>query len=271
MSFSHLLLESNGPPNACSHDYSRSVASYIHMTDLVDQMFPPIQHKWESEFTDNNYWKAPVAEFPLPDLSPPSPALSARSDTSNVSTLARLRNFSLRANSGVASANAAKRMTLPPPVTGEVRGRHLSLEGVGAGVGTGNLDENGKRLRQMSSMERLSSALAGLAVGGGGDRRSVSPESSSGTYLDSEDDDAEKGELFVDGRRRRRRVRTESMPGSLPESRAGTDDEEDLEFGPEEGEEGDEDDIHEEEEEVAEQEFDDDLLATGEMQNVPFL
>ncbi|KAH9947171.1 Lipin/Ned1/Smp2-domain-containing protein [Amylocystis lapponica] len=58
-------------------------SSYIHMTDLVDQMFPPIHRKWAAEYTDFNFWKTPVQEFPLPDLTPPSPALSARSDTSN--------------------------------------------------------------------------------------------------------------------------------------------------------------------------------------------
>ncbi|KAI9437755.1 Lipin/Ned1/Smp2-domain-containing protein, partial [Lactarius indigo] len=35
-------------------------SDYIHMTDLVDQMFPPITHKWDNEFTDSNYWKAPL-------------------------------------------------------------------------------------------------------------------------------------------------------------------------------------------------------------------
>ena len=54
--------------------------SYIHMTDLVDQMFPPINRKTAPDFTDFNFWRAPVMQFDLPDLSPPSPALSARSD-----------------------------------------------------------------------------------------------------------------------------------------------------------------------------------------------
>ncbi|KAK4702536.1 phosphatidate phosphatase LPIN, partial [Phenoliferia sp. Uapishka_3] len=55
-------------------------SSYIHMTDLVDQMFPPINRKTAPDFTDFNFWRAPVMQFDLPDLSPPSPALSARSD-----------------------------------------------------------------------------------------------------------------------------------------------------------------------------------------------
>lgn len=252
------------------------------MTDLVDQMFPPIHHRWETKFTDNNYWKAPIADFPLPDLSPPSPALSARSDTSNVSTLARIRNFSLRSNTSVATANAAlkRASTLSPAPSGEIRGRHLSLQNIGeskwedAPQPPPRVDESGQRLKQMSSMERLTSALAGLAASSNRDRRSVSPESSSETYLDSEEDDAEKGQLFDEhGRRRRRRVRTESMPGSLPESRAGTDDEEELEFGQEdeEGPDGEEEDDMEEMREEPEPEFDDDLFAAGEMQNVPFL
>ncbi|THH19909.1 hypothetical protein EW146_g1340 [Bondarzewia mesenterica] len=224
---------------------SPSVQSYIHMTDLVDQMFPPIQHKWESEFTDNTYWKAPMAEYPLPDLAPPSPALSARSDTSNQSALARLRNFSLRSSSGKRLAS------LPPPATDPRRGRNM-------------VDGREPRLRQMSSLERLSSTLSGLAP-----RRSVSPESSSGTYLDSEED-AEDGEKTSSGRRRRARTRSvESMPGSLPGSKSSSEqDEDELEFGAE----GSEDEGYEADEaEVAEQEFDEDLLATGEMESVPFL
>ncbi|OBZ70053.1 Nuclear elongation and deformation protein 1 [Grifola frondosa] len=87
-------------------------SSYIHMTDLVDQMFPPIHRKWAAEYTDFNYWKTPMQDFPLPDLAPPSPALSARSDTSNQSALARLRNFSL-----VSSRQTTKQFSLPPPAT----------------------------------------------------------------------------------------------------------------------------------------------------------
>lgn len=47
--------------------------SYIHMTDLVDQTFPPIHRKWTPEFTDFNYWKIPLQEYALPDLSPLHP------------------------------------------------------------------------------------------------------------------------------------------------------------------------------------------------------
>ena len=43
------------------------------MTDLVDQTFPPIHRKWTPEFTDFNYWKIPLQEYALPDLSPSLP------------------------------------------------------------------------------------------------------------------------------------------------------------------------------------------------------
>jgi len=77
------------------------------MTDLVDQMFPPVHRKWAAEFTDFNYWKDPIPEFDLPDLSPPSPALSAVSDTSGGSRLSRLRNFGFRATPSQTSLKGA--------------------------------------------------------------------------------------------------------------------------------------------------------------------
>ncbi|KAG8965035.1 hypothetical protein FRC00_012934 [Tulasnella sp. 408] len=84
-----------------------SIQRYIHMTDLVDQMFPPVHKKWVTEFTDFNYWRDPLPEVDLPDLDPPSPALSAVSDASVTSRLSRLRNFSLRSSSSTPTAAAA--------------------------------------------------------------------------------------------------------------------------------------------------------------------
>ncbi|KAH8922455.1 LNS2-domain-containing protein [Atractiella rhizophila] len=61
-------------------------STYIHMTDLVDQMFPPIaKRETNYEFSDLNFWRTPPPSIDLPpelDIqSPPSPALSARSDS----------------------------------------------------------------------------------------------------------------------------------------------------------------------------------------------
>lgn len=68
-------------------------SSYIHMTDLVDQMFPPITAKEEREprkpeYNDFNYWRPAIVEVELPPddellgTPPVSPALSARSGRS---------------------------------------------------------------------------------------------------------------------------------------------------------------------------------------------
>ena len=78
------------------------------MTDLVDQMFPPVHRNVAGEFTDFNFWRPPMQEFELPDLvpEPASPALSARSDTSRLS---RLRSFRLvsRSSTSLSETNKA--------------------------------------------------------------------------------------------------------------------------------------------------------------------
>lgn len=238
------------------------------MTDLVDQMFPPIHRKWTPEYTDFNYWKTPVQEFPLPDFSPPSPALSARSDTSNQSTLARIRNFSLGG-----SSNHSRQNTITN----------------GHGMSDGE-SYRSSHLRQMSSFEKLSSTL-GFSSRSNNENAyhgSASPSSSS-SYAVSDGEDSEEGDIGPDGqeRKRLRRRSGASMPGTLDDIHFGMDDDDDEEeeedhenddshFVHGEGEEGeevydgevDDDDVVEEDTDEA---FDDDLLATGEMQKVPFL
>lgn len=216
------------------------------MTDLVDQMFPPINRTWAVEYTDFNFWKQPMQDFPLPDLTPPSPALSARSDTSNKTTLSRLRHFSLM---GGRQTNMDK-FALPPPVT------KITEEDKAQGR------RNEAHLRQMSSFERLSSTLSALAsaspIG--------SPRSSTPTFIESgSEDDDDEDDLEQQKRRRQRR---DSMPGSLPGSDGSASDEE-LHFGVDDG--GDSGYDGEREVEAAEEAFDEDLLAAGEMEKVPFL
>jgi phosphatidate phosphatase LPIN len=62
------------------------------MNDLVDQMFPPINVKTKTniEFSAFNYWRAPIPTIDIPELSPPSPTLSAKSGASSM-----VRGFSL--------------------------------------------------------------------------------------------------------------------------------------------------------------------------------
>nr|VWP01801.1 DNA helicase (EC [Ganoderma boninense] len=223
-------------------------SSYIHMTDLVDQMFPPINRKWAAEFTDFNYWRAPIQDFPLPDLSPPSPALSARSDTSNQSTLARLRNFSL-----VGGRQSMKSFTLPPPATEAGR--------------KSDIDENAGRLRQMSSLERLGNTIVSLTQSSSS--TAGSPHSSTPTLHDSDSEYDEEADDIEKARRgRRRRESIASMPGSLPGSNPGSDDE--MTFG--DDEEDDEYDGYEgENEDVPDEAFDEAIFAAGEMKNVDYI
>ncbi|KAJ3904324.1 nuclear elongation and deformation protein 1 [Lentinula edodes] len=233
-------------------------SSYIHMTDLVDQMFPPIHRKWAPEFTDFNFWKPPMQEFPLPDFSPPSPALSARSDSS---TFARIRNFSL----------VGTRQNNIPKVAAAV-----------AAASSRALDDEqplrNMKLQQMSSFERLSSTLGFSGNGSSSsvlkDRRSDSPDTrsySSSSYAGSEDEDDDDG---WNGGRRERRRSTTSMPGSLEDMNFGNDDDEEYVHDDPNDDYNEEYDPHGEDEvdEVAADDaFDEDLLAAGEMKNVPFL
>ncbi|KAJ7126377.1 nuclear elongation and deformation protein 1 [Mycena crocata] len=234
-------------------------SSYIHMTDLVDQMFPPIHRKWTPEYTDFNYWKAPVGEFQLPDLSPPSPALSARSDTSGQSTLARIRNFSLVGS----RQSSSMRQTALAQVNGKAAG---SRETSPQPDESRNAD-----LRQMSSFERLSNTLSSSFGQSSplSSRRSLSPDSrssSSHTYADSEEEDGDGDYLDPEGKRRRRQRRRSmtSMPGSLH-------DDDDLQFDMDDDEPGGYDEQSQNTIEDEEEAFDEDLLAAGEMKNVPFL
>ncbi|KAJ3806868.1 nuclear elongation and deformation protein 1 [Lentinula aff. lateritia] len=231
-------------------------SSYIHMTDLVDQMFPPIHRKWAPEFTDFNFWKPPMQEFPLPDFSPPSPALSARSDSS---TFARIRNFSL----------VGTRQNNIPKVT-------AAMAAASSRASDDEQPLRNMKLPQMSSFERLSSTLGFSGNGSHSSilndgRRSDSPDTrsyTSSSYAGSEDEEDDGG---WNGGRRERRRSTTSMPGSLEDMNFGDDDEE--EYDPNDDYNGGYDRHGEDEvdEVAADDAFDEDLLAAGEMKNVPFL
>jgi phosphatidate phosphatase LPIN len=236
---------------------------YIHMTDLVDQMFPPIHHHMDAHFTDFNFWRPPMDESDLPELTPPSPALSARSDTSNQSTLARLRNISLI---GGGRTGHKKQFSLPPPTTESTINR-ASKAGGERERGPGTRDSH---LRQMSSFEKLGNTLSNFIPSTSSN--AASPISSP-SVLDSGDEDEDIDlERQTRGRTRARRI---SMPGSLSghsdderDEREHGDEEEDEDEDEEDEDDGEEDDYDAEHEE---QTFDDDILATGEMENVPFL
>lgn len=203
------------------------------MTDLVDQMFPPVHRSVAAEFTDFNFWRPPIHEFELPDLvpEPVSPALSARSDTSRLS---RLRNF-----------------TLVP------RGSSASL--AETNKASGSSGSNSGTPQPPQQKERQSSPLASPVLG-------------PGDAVDVDDDsDAEP-----DDHKRERRLSHVSMPGSI-DGRMLEDEgfgEHDNDHHPDDGSDADDDDDdggveHEHEMDDPEAAFEDDLLATGEMDDIP--
>ncbi|KAL1920812.1 uncharacterized protein VTP21DRAFT_11447 [Calcarisporiella thermophila] len=49
-------------------------SSYMDLSQLVDQLFPPVHQKLNNDFTDLNWWKAPLPDIELPE--PESPASS---------------------------------------------------------------------------------------------------------------------------------------------------------------------------------------------------
>jgi len=201
------------------------------MTDLVDQMFPPIHRKWALEFTDVSFWRPPMGDYDLPeDLAPPSPTLSARSDASGQTRLSRLRNFNLLSGSApspTAAAALVSAVSRTSTRTPNGHSRHTSASSSLASEST--LTENERR-RRREGKRRLSNASV--------------PGMLEGFHLDDDDDDDEE-----DGDE---------------EDDSGEDEVEDDEDDEEEEEDEEYEDNHEEDEY-------DELLATGEMDKVPFL
>lgn len=53
-------------------------SSYLHLNDLVDQIFPPINKVVSEEFSDYNFWKAPLPDIDLPELEEPTAPTSPK-------------------------------------------------------------------------------------------------------------------------------------------------------------------------------------------------
>lgn len=116
-------IDSNGEVKMELLELAGYKSSYIHMTDLVDVMFPPISHEsskrdaGKPEFNDFNYWRSEIEEFELPaddelaspiGSSPTSPALSARSvrsAKSNTSLRSATSNSRLREEAAASKQN----------------------------------------------------------------------------------------------------------------------------------------------------------------------
>jgi phosphatidate phosphatase LPIN len=195
--------------------------SYVGLNDLVNEVFPPVKTKFQPQYTDFNYWKAPIMDIPLPDFTPPSPALSARSDASGASRLSVLGRIATLGRRGSRS---------PPPDA-------------------------------QSQTSRPTSPLLGPSI----------------TADDLEDDeDEDEAELQQWGNTpamtaaRRRRDSGSSMPGSFENGNAFPEEWDQESQGSHASKDHAECEREHENYEEEDEMFDDDILATGEMANVPF-
>lgn len=192
----------------------------------------------------------PDFEFPeLTAAAPPSPTLSARSDVSTQSRLSRLRNFSL--------LTSRPQEFVPPSVkprasynqhqrgfSGQVRGPN------GNGAGALAISGHNRHTSAGSTMgfSRSNSGSPNSFGNGNANRLTAAmPGSFEGFQLDDEEEEEEDDD-------------------------DDEEDEDDDEEGEDE-EEGEYDDYDEEHQELELQheDFDDELLATGAMDKVPFL
>jgi phosphatidate phosphatase LPIN len=48
-------------------------STYVHLNDLVDQIFPPINKTIQEEYSDYNFWRAPMPEIDIPELEEEGP------------------------------------------------------------------------------------------------------------------------------------------------------------------------------------------------------
>ena len=202
-------------------------------------MFPPVNRKWQPEYTDFNYWRPSLPDVPLPDLTPVSPALSATSDSSR---LGLLRNMA----SGIARRASRQTITSEGSKDGGVPSQTSRPTSplVGPSIVAGDYDSVSEA--EGDVLHDQTSSMPGSLPGSFDGR---------GDYLNDEFFDQRYREETEDGQRRR--GDREVDLGS------GDDDDEDEGYDHDERVGLSEDDVDPEM-------FDDDLLATGEMSKVPF-
>ncbi|RXK41028.1 hypothetical protein M231_01659 [Tremella mesenterica] len=80
--------------------------SYIQLNDLVNETFPPVNKKFIPDYTDFIFWRPLIEDVPIPDLTPPSPALSARAETtSRLSVLGKIATLGRRSSRAMLPGN----------------------------------------------------------------------------------------------------------------------------------------------------------------------
>ncbi|WVQ76689.1 hypothetical protein IAR50_006363 [Cryptococcus sp. DSM 104548] len=200
--------------------------SYIQLNDLVNEVFPTTSNRVKPEYTDFNYWRDPVPDIPLPDLTPPSPALSARSDTSGrYSVIGKITGMARRSSRAAHPNGSASTSQVDPSSRPSSPLMAPSLTSVDMSEGDEEDDD-----RSLSSMPG-------------------SFEDDKGKLLDEV--------FFASGQKGSRASQREEDDGQESQ-------EEDVEDDGDDGREGQDDSYDDD------AIFDDDILAAGEMQNVPF-
>ena len=198
-------------------------------------MFPPVNRKWQPEYTDFNYWRPSLPDIPLPDLTPVSPALSATSDSSR---LGLLRNMA----SGIARRASRQTITSDGSKDGPSQTSRPTSPLVGPSVVAGDYDVDSVSEPEDVLHDQTSSMPGSLP--GSFDNRA--------DYLNDEFFDQRYRDEFND---RPRRHEGNNVDLNSDDDDDGYDHDERVGLS---------------EDDVDPEMFDDDLLATGEMSKVPF-
>ncbi|POW12613.1 hypothetical protein PSTT_04240 [Puccinia striiformis] len=134
-------IDSNGEVKMELLELTGYKSSYIHMTDLVDQMFPPVNRNPATpEYSDFNYWRSVGTSYDalsligvdldelLSPMMPVSPTLSARSgDTSHTASRLTFRLSSLTLGRKSSKVDLPGSSGTLKSMTGTSRGSFLTL------------------------------------------------------------------------------------------------------------------------------------------------
>ena len=217
-------------------------SSYIAMTNLVNETFPPTERSTQPAYNDFNYWRPTFAEIELPDLTPVSPALSARSDS-------RRSVFRVGAIAGAISKRASRSHLRSPSSSGSLQ--------MAAADST----------KSLTNLQRSSSPTPLDAIYHSNEEDEQDEQDEQAGHADRQ-----SSEQTLRGTPDRRdekvahksqpRSRTESMPGSFedrPFLNSVRDEQDDLEAQPSQADESGRTESDDEDDEEEEEEPEDDL------------
>ena len=174
-------------------------SSYIAMTNLVNETFPPTERSTQPAYNDFNYWRPSFAEVELPDLTPVSPALSARSDS-------RMSVFRVGAIAGAISKRASR--------------SHLRSQSSSSALQLAAASSDGSKI-PITNLHRSSSPTPLDAIYHSDDE-DVAEQEDIGHADRQSSEQTVRGTPVTNGlsptKYGRPRQRTESMPGSFEEA-----------------------------------------------------